>query len=198
MNQHELNLQSSEPQKPLSMHPKKFAFWLFLVTVLMIFAALTSAYIVRRADGGWLEFQLPSIFWLNSIIIIVSSVTMQLAYFAAKKDSLEKTKLYLLITSLLGLAFLVGQFYAWGDLVEINVFFGGKGSNPSGSFLYVLTGLHGLHLISAVIFLWVVFAQSFKYKVHSKSMLVIECCTTYWHFLGGLWIYLFGFLLLNH
>ncbi|MFN3403570.1 MAG: heme-copper oxidase subunit III [Cytophagaceae bacterium] len=185
-----------EAQKPMAMHPKKFAFWLFLLTVVMVFAALTSAYIVRRADGNWLEFSLPDTFWINTAIIVLSSITMQWAYFAAKKDNLDQLKLALLITSLAGVAFLLGQLMAWGNLVEIRVFFAGAESNPAGSFLYVLTGLHGLHLVSALIFLVVVLINSLKLKIHSKNMLQIELCTTYWHFLGALWIYLFGFLLL--
>lgn len=191
-------LEEPEPERPLSMHPKKFAFWLFLVTVVMVFAALTSAYIVRKADGGWLEFDLPDIFQVNTLIIVLSSISMQWAYFAAKKDNFGVLKLTLLITVLLGLAFLAGQFIGWKSLVEMGVYFAGTESNPAGSFVYVLTGLHGFHLISAIIFLLVVFAGSFTYKVHSRSMLLIELCTTYWHFLGALWIYLFGFLLLNN
>jgi cytochrome c oxidase subunit III len=99
------------------------------------------------------------------------------------------------LTTLLGLVFLVTQWYSWVALVERDVYFVG---NPSGSFLYVFTGLHALHLISGVIFLIIVLISSFNYKVHSQNMARMEMCSTYWHFLGGLWIYLFMFLLLNH
>src|SRR5687767_8332815 len=138
-----------EAGRPLAMHPKKFALWLFIASVIMIFAALTSAYIVRQADGNWLVFDLPNSFWITSAIILISSGTMHWAYLAAKKDDLEGTKLAISITTVLGLAFLVGQFIAWGDLVKRNVYFVG---NPSGSFVYVISGLHGLHIISGVIF----------------------------------------------
>lgn len=183
-----------EPQKTLSMNPKKFAMWLFIASVTMMFASLTSAYIVRAAEGNWLFFELPNLFYVTTGIIIASSITLQLAYWSAKKDELGRVKTLVTITSILGVGFLVGQFMAWGDLVRNNVFFVG---NPSGSFLYVLTGLHGAHLISAVIFLLIVLRSTFRYKVHSKSLLQIEMCTTYWHFLGVLWLYLFVFLLLN-
>jgi cytochrome c oxidase subunit 3 len=99
----------------------------------------------------------------------------------------------LLITSLLGLCFLVGQFFGWKQLVANSVYLVG---NPSGSFLYILTGLHALHIISAIIFLWIVCTSAFRGKINSKNMASIEMCTTYWHFLGGLWLYLFVFLLL--
>lgn len=182
-------------EQPISMHPKKFALWLFMVTVVMIFAALTSAYIVRQAEGNWLDYNLPSIFWVTSGIVVLSSVFLQWAYYSAKKDNITNLRIGMVASVFLGVAFLVGQWYSWVALVDIEVFFVG---NPAGSFLYVFTGLHALHLISGVIFLIIVLISTFRYKVHSQSMNTMEMATTYWHFLGGLWIYLFMFLLLNH
>ena len=163
-----------------------------------MFGAFTSAYIVRREEGNWLEFDLPSMFVINTVIILLSSVTMQSAYFAAKKNNLNMVKILTLLTMVLGIAFLYGQVNAWGELVQNNVYFGGADSNPAGSFLYVLTGVHGFHLITGLIFLFIVLIASLKYKVHSKNMLRIQLCTTYWHFLGGLWLYLYFFLQVNH
>jgi cytochrome c oxidase subunit 3 len=182
-------------EQPIAMHPKKFALWLFIVTVVMIFASLTSAYIVRQSEGNWLEFDLPSIFWYTSGIIVLSSIFLHFAYIAAKKDELSRLRIGMVITTLLGIVFLIGQWYSWVALVDRDVYFVG---NPAGSFLYVFTGLHGIHLISGVIFLIIVLISSFRYKVHSKNMDMMEMCVTYWHFLGGLWLYLFMFLLLNH
>lgn len=184
-----------EAKRPLSMHPKKFALWLFIITVVMIFAALTSAYIVRQAEGNWLSFELPIELWITTGIILVSSATMQWAYIAAKRDEIAQVKTALSITTILGVAFLIGQVYSWGVLVDHNVFFVG---NPSGSFLYVLTGLHGLHLVSGIIFLIIVLISTLRFKVHAKNLTQIQMCATYWHFLDVLWIYLFIFLLLNH
>lgn len=183
-----------EADKPLAMHPKKFALWIFIASVIMIFAALTSAYIVRQSDGNWMMFDLPNSFWITSGIILISSATMHWAYLAAKKDNLEATKIAITITTILGVAFLIGQYIAWGDLVKRNVYFVG---NPSGSFVYVLSGLHGLHIIGGVIFLLIVLVATFRFNVHSKKLSQIEMCATYWHFLDGLWLYLFVFLLLN-
>lgn len=181
--------------QPISMHPKKFALWLFMVTVVMIFAAMTSAYIVRQSEGNWLEYDLPQIFWLTSGIVVLSSLFLQYGYASAKKDNIAGLKIGLSGAVILGIAFLIGQWYSWVALVDEEVFFVG---NPAGSFLYVFTGLHALHLISGVIFLIIVLISSFKYKIHSKAMVRMEMATTYWHFLGGLWLYLFMFLLLNH
>jgi len=183
-----------EAKKPLSMHPKKFALWLFIVTVIMIFAALTSAYIVRQADGNWLMFDLPDLFLATTVIILVSSGTMHWAYLAVKKDNLESAKVAIAITTVLGIGFLVGQYMAWGELVKDSIFLVG---NPSGSFVYVISGLHGLHIVGGLVFLIIVLFSIFRSKIHSKNLLRIEMCATYWHFLDGLWLYLFVFLLLN-
>lgn len=183
-----------EAKKPLSMHPKKFALWLFLVTVIMIFAALTSAYIVRQADGNWMVFDLPDLFLVTTAIILVSSGTMHWAYLSVKKDNLEAGKLAISITTILGIIFLIGQYLAWGELVKNNIYLVG---NPSGSFVYIISGLHGLHIVGGIIFLLIVLVSIFKLEVHSKNLVKVEMCATYWHFLGGLWLYLFVFLLLN-
>jgi cytochrome c oxidase subunit 3 len=182
-----------EPKQPISMNPKKFALWLFIGSVIMLFAALTSAYIVRQAEGNWLSFDLPVLFTISTLVILGSSFTMQFAYWSAKKDNLESVKILVTITAVLGLAFLILQFEGWKDLVSKQVYLVG---NPSGSFLYIITGLHGLHLISAIVFLLIVLVATYRYHVHSKNLVQIEMCLTYWHFLGGLWLYLFVFLLL--
>jgi cytochrome c oxidase subunit III len=183
-----------EPKKPISMHPKKFAMWLFMASVMMLFASLTSAYIVRQAEGNWLYFELPALFYYTTAIIVISSVTMQWAYFAAKKDNVGLVKTLVTITSVLGVAFLIGQFFGWVDLVSHSIHLVG---NPSGSFVYLITGLHGAHIISAVIFLLIVLNSAFKLRINSRNMAQMEMCTTYWHFLGVLWVYLFIFLLIN-
>lgn len=187
-----------EARKPLSMNPKKFALWLFIGSVVMVFAALTSAYIVRQAEGNWMSFDLPSLFWVNTGIILLSSVTMHWAYVSAKRDDLVTTKLAVSLTTVLGLGFLVGQYMAWGQLVDSNVYLvNDRAGAVSGSFVYVISGLHGLHIVSGIIFLFIVLAATVQYKTHSKNLTQMEMCVTYWHFLGGLWLYLFLFLLFN-
>jgi len=177
-----------------SMDPKKFAMWLFMGSVTMIFAALTSAYMVRQAAGNWAVFELPSLFGITTAIILTSSLTMHWAYLSAKKDNLELTKVAISITTILGIAFLIGQWMAWSALVRENVYFVG---NPSGSFVYVLSGVHMLHIVGGVVFLLIVLVATFRFKVHSRRLSQIEMCAAYWHFLDALWLYLFVFLLLN-
>ncbi|QIX60674.1 cytochrome oxidase subunit III [Hymenobacter lutimineralis] len=180
------------------LHPARLVLWLMIISIFMIFAAYTSAYIVRREEGNWLEFELPASMLINTVLIVLSSATVQWAYFAARKDELNQVKLGLVLTLVLGTAFLVGQWQVWAELVRNKIHFGGVDANPSGSFLYVLMGVHAFHLITGLIFLLKVLRKSFNYQVHSRQMLSIGNVTIYWHFLGGLWLYLYLFLLLNH
>lgn len=178
-----------------SMNPKKFAMWLFIISVTMMFASLTSAYIVKKSEGNWLLIDFPAMFNVTSILIVLSSISMHFAYISAKRNNLANIRIGLVITTVLALAFAVGQYMSWGELVDQDVHFVG---NAAGSFIYIFTGLHVVHLLGGVIYLAIVLVNAFKYKVHSKNLTQIEMCTTYWHFLGGLWLYLYLFLTLNN
>ena len=182
-----------EPKKVLSMHPKKFAMWLFMASVLMLFASITSAYIVRQAEGNWLFFELPALFAYSTAVIVISSLTIQLGYFAAKHDQFDKLQRMVSVTGVMGVVFLIMQVIGWSQLVSQSIYFVG---NPSGSFVYVITGLHGAHIISALIFLLVVLRSASAQRINSGNMAQMEMCVTYWHFLGILWVYLYGFLVL--
>ncbi|AUD03085.1 cytochrome c oxidase subunit 3 [Spirosoma pollinicola] len=184
-----------EPQETLSMNPRKFIMWLFIVSIIMLFAAMTSAYLVRRAEGNWLEYDIPSIFTYSSIVMVISSLTMHWAYLAAKKDNFSSLKIAITITFALGAVFLYMQFQGWVELVKENVYFVG---NPAGSFMYIFTGLHGFHLISGLIVLVFALVAAFKLRIHGKSLNQLEIAATYWHFLDILWLYLFFFLVYFH
>ena len=186
---------AGQPRRPLSMNPRKFILWLFIVSISMLFAALTSAYMVRKAEGNWLHFDMPTQFWVSSLLILISSLTVHLGVRSAAKDDFGKLKLWMTLTLILGLGFMASQFLGWQELVAANVYFVG---NPAGSFVYVFSGLHGAHIVSGVVFLGIMLVQALKQKVHSKAMNGVRMCATYWHFLDGLWLYLFSFLLINH
>jgi cytochrome c oxidase subunit III len=189
------NINLGAPRENLSMNPKKFLLWLGIVSIIMMFAAFTSAYLVRRAEGNWLEFAVPKIFTYSTIVLLISSISMQFAFWAAKKDRFLALKTAISITFVLGIIFLVMQVKGWGELTKNNVYLVG---NPSGSFFYVLSGIHGIHIISALIVLIFALVAAFKVKIHAKSLNQIEICATYWHFLDLLWLYLFVFLLYNN
>ncbi|WP_046245243.1 cytochrome c oxidase subunit 3 [Hymenobacter terrenus] len=188
----------AEKEVGLGWHPKRVLLILLIFSIVMMFAAFTSGYIVRRDEGNWREFDLPVSLLINSIIIALSSGSMQWAFFSARKNEIGRIKTGLAITLILGLAFLAGQYHSFGDLVAGNTYFGGADANPSGSFVYVLMGVHAFHLITGLIFVAVVLRRALNYQVHSRAMLSISNATLYWHFLGGLWLYLYLFLLLNH
>jgi cytochrome c oxidase subunit 3 len=120
---------------------------------------------------------------------------MHLALLAAKKDQFNALRISISITFVLGLLFLAMQYYGWVQLVEMNVYFVG---NPSGSFVYVLSGLHGLHLVSGLVVLIFALVAAFRFKINAKALTQIKICSTYWHFLDVLWLYLFVFLLINN
>lgn len=196
MNTQNIHITQAEQQElPLSMNPRKFILWLFIVSIVMMFAAWTSAYIVAQAEGIGRGISMPSLFTITTGLLLVSSVSMHLAYRAAKKDNLLQVKLFSSLTFLLGLAFLIGQFAGFGQLVDGNVYF--VGGNAIDSFTYVLPFMHGVHILAGLIFLLIVLVKAYRYKVHSKNMLSIEMCSTFWHFLDGLWLYLFLFLQFN-
>ncbi len=184
-----------EPQETLSMHPRKFLLWLFIVSITMMFAAFTSAYLVRKAEGNWLEFALPRIFYYSTGVLLVSSMSMAVAAWAAKKDKFALLRTLISITFVLGLVFLVMQVLGWGRLVAMNVYFVG---NPSGSFVYVLSAVHGVHIVAGLVVLIFALVAAFRQTIHAKNTRTIEMAATFWHFLDVLWLYLFLFLLYNN
>lgn len=166
-----------------------------MVSILMVFAGLTSAYIVRQAEGNWLYFELPQMFYISTAVILVSSATMFWAQRAVKQNNQQAMVRAIGITLALGLAFCVTQFLAWGKLVDMGVFFAGHESNASGSFLYVLSGVHLAHLAGGIIALVFSYVKARLGRYSAENHVGLDVTATYWHFLDILWIYLLLFLL---
>lgn len=190
----ELNIKEL-PKKQLAINPKKFILWLFMVSIVMVFAALTSGFIVRQAEGNWLIYKLPSQLWISTAILVISSITAQWALNRAKNGSTLQSRVGLIFTLGLGLIFLSTQVWVWDILVQHDVYLVG---NPGGSFLYVLMAVHAFHLISGLIYLTIMLVRSYRVKDISEIQFQLGLSTTYWHFLGGLWIYLYVFLIIYH
>jgi cytochrome c oxidase subunit 3 len=169
----------------------KILLWLSMVSMVMVFAGLTSGYIVRQAEGNWFVFELPQMFTYSTIVIVLSSVTMWWALRSVRKGDLGAMRTSLAITLILGLGFCITQFWAWSDLVKMGIFFTG---NPSGSFLYVLSALHLAHLAGGILYMIIVTTNAFRGLYSPENHLQIELCSTFWHFMDGLWVYLFIFL----
>jgi cytochrome c oxidase subunit III len=165
-----------------------------IVSIVMLFAGLTSAYVVRADNGNWLVFHLPSIAIVSTAIIVTSSLTMFIAQSAIKKDNYRLTSLALFATLALGIAFFFTQIQAWKELTAQGIYFVGKYANASGSFLYLIALVHLAHMIGGLIALAVSLTKSLLKKYSSSDYLGIELTAIYWHFLDFLWVYLFLFL----
>ena len=164
--------------------------WLAIVSIVMLFAGLTSAYVVSKGtadDNVWFNFDFPNYFWISSGIILLSSLTMNMAVMAAKKDDQSGIRKMLLLTLLLGLGFCVTQWLGWGQLVDQKIFLVEK-INNAGKYLYFISGLHLAHLLGGLITLSVTTKNASKYS--SANHIGLALCAIYWHFLDILWIYL--------
>ncbi|MEO5984693.1 MAG: heme-copper oxidase subunit III [Ferruginibacter sp.] len=174
-------------------HPHKFTLWVGIGSILMMFAGLTSAYIVKRNQANWITFDLPAAFWYSTAAIIGSSVTITLALKAFKQRTMYLYRRLVIGTVLLGIVFICFQVLGFTQLWERGLTLQ---SNVSISFLYVIVGLHALHVVGGVIALIVLSLQAFSSKTRNYSAVPVEIVSTYWHFVDILWIYLLIFLLM--
>lgn len=178
-------------------HPQKFALWLALGSVTMMFGAFTSAYIVKEAAGNWLDFSLPTIFFYSTGIIILSSVALHFSYRAFVNESFSRYKGLLSLAFLLGVAFMVLQFIGWNDLYNMGIDIKG---NPSGSFLYLITWVHAAHVIGGLgaIVVALLHAYTLPNKITELRKHRFQLTYNYWHFMGILWVYLLCFLIFTN
>jgi cytochrome c oxidase subunit III len=166
--------------------------WLAIISIIMLFAGLTSAYVVSRGGADptlWFNFEMPSFFWVSCGVIVVSSLTMNLAVSAIKKDDPKAMRTWLLLTGALGFAFCITQWLGWGQLVDQKIFLVEK-INNAGKYLYFISGLHLLHLFGGIISLGITVANGMRNRYSSGNYLGLQLCAIYWHFLDILWIYL--------
>jgi cytochrome c oxidase subunit 3 len=168
--------------------------WAFLAAVTMLFAGLSSAYLVRMALPDWVIIPKPKLLWLNTAILILSSVTVQWGWMAAKRRKLNLVRYGLSLTTLLGIMFVVGQFLVWRQLVAAGIYLQ---TNPASSFFYLLTAMHGLHLIGGILALIWATIRSFFETSTLNLQSTIELCAVYWHFLSIVWIWLLALILLR-
>ncbi len=184
---------NKDQYQPGRINPQKFGLWISMASLFMMFAAFTSAYIVRNAAGNWLEFAIPSIFNISTIVIILSSVTIQVSYTAYKNGKEFLYKSMLVATFVLGISFLALQSIGWDTLFNRGVDFK---INPSSSFFYLINWVHAAHIIGGLATLIVAMIHAFtlKFEVKEYRKERFSLVVQFWHFLGILWIYLFLFL----
>lgn len=191
-------MQGNSKQRFL-IHPQKFMLWLFIVSSTLFFGGITSGYIVSRGiereRNMWHTFDLPPIFWATTGVLLVSSVLLQLGVWGARKGDFGRAKITLILTFALGVLFLFGQAIAWKLLYDQDVVWA---NGNADSYLFVITGLHMVHVIAGLIFTGIVMFKAIRGRYTPGNMIGLENCATFWHFLDLLWVYLFIFLLLNN
>jgi cytochrome c oxidase subunit III len=182
--------QAMEQRKKI--HPHKFTLWVAIASILMMFAGLTSAYIVKRNQANWFTFEIPTMLWYSTVVIILSSITMWQAEKKFKMREMASYRNLLTATFILGIVFVLLQLLGFIALAKSGLTLQ---KNVSVSFLYVIVGLHALHVIGGVIALVVIFAKAYSSKIRNYNVVPIEVMSTYWHFVDILWIYLLIFLI---
>ncbi len=185
-------IQAMNDQKR-KIHPHKFTLWVAIGSILMMFAGLTSAYIVKRSQASWLMLEIPVVFWYSTAAILASSITVQLSLKALKAREMMAYKRWLMITAVLGVLFLVLQIVGFKQFGANDIRLIGAGSNASYSFLLAISALHGLHVLGGVIALVVIAIQALRIATRNYNTVPLEVAATYWHFVDALWIYLFIF-----
>ena len=166
-----------------------------MVSMTMMFAGLTSAFVVSKSRADWLkDFQLPDSFVISTIVIMISSLSFILAKRALKRQNQKATTIWLLVTLLLGAIFIFNQFNGFQQIINQGYNFTGPTSNVTMSYIYLIAMVHILHVVVGLICLLVVIYNHFKQKYNSENMLGFELAATFWHFIDILWIYLFLFL----
>lgn len=185
-----MNIVSSHQQK---IHPHKFTLWLAIGSIIMMFAGLTSAYIVKGEQPGWTTVVVPKVFYYSTAVMLISSLTMQVALKSFKERNMKQYRTLLTITAVLGIGFIGMQIIGFKDLFQSGVKL--EGGSGAGQFLYIIFGLHALHVLGGAVALLIMFFKAFSAKIRSYNTVPVEVVSTYWHFVDLLWIYLFVFFL---
>lgn len=171
--------------------------WLGTLSIVMLFAGLTSAYVVRRGAGDWFSIVLPQVFWVSTAVIIFSSITMNFSLWSFRNNKIKEGIILLGTTLLLGLVFAYCQWTGWGVLIKNGIYLShakGQTSLISGSYIFLLTALHLAHVAGGIIALLISFIRSLFGRYSPSNVHGLRLSAIYWHFLDALWIYLFVFL----
>ena len=167
--------------------------WVSMVSMTMMFAGLTSAYVVSRKRSDWVSFDLPNAFYISTLLIVLSSITFMLAKYFIKQNNRQLTSAFLLSTLFLGIGFVYFQFQGFNKLLDLGLFFAGAQSTVKSSFIYGITIAHLAHVAAGIVVLLVVIFNHFDKKYSANDSLGLELGAIFWHFVDILWIYLFLF-----
>ncbi len=183
--QQEYNVAKKKSAKPM--------LWVSMISMVMFFAGLTSAYVISMKREDWVSFDLPDAFYISTFLIVASSITIFLSQRFLKQDKRQLSLILVVVTLLLGIGFVWQQYVGFNQLKSVGLFFTGPESTVSTSFIIGITFMHVLHLLAGLIVLLVVIYNHFKYKYKPNDMLGFELGAIFWHFVDILWIYLFFF-----
>ncbi len=186
----ELNMVVDQNKK---IHPHKFTLWVGIGSIIMMFAGLTSAYIVKREQPGWTSYETPVAFYYSTAIMLISSGTIFLAGRAFMERRMIRYNKLVAATIFLGLGFILLQWLGFRHLWKTGTTFHGSGG---GQFLYIIAGLHALHVFGGIVALITLYLRAKNMKVRSYNAVPVDVVSTYWHFVDLLWIYLFIFFLM--
>ncbi len=186
----ELNRVTDQNKK---IHPHKFILWVGIGSIIMMFAGLTSAYIVKREQPGWTTYAMPIVFYYSTGILLVSSLTIFMAAKSFVERKMIRYRQLVLTTAILGLVFMLLQWLGFRHLWQSGITFHGSGA---GQFLYIIAGLHAVHVLGGVIALFIVYFKARNSRIRSYNVVPVDVAGTYWHFVDLLWIYLFIFFLM--
>ncbi|KGL61570.1 MULTISPECIES: cytochrome c oxidase subunit 3 [unclassified Polaribacter] len=167
--------------------------WISMISMVMFFAGLTSAYVISMKRDDWVSFDLPDAFYVSTVLIVASSITLFFSQRFLKQNKRQLSLIMVLVTLFLGIGFIWQQYAGFNQLKSIGLFFTGPESTVSTSFIIGITFIHVLHLFAGIAVLLVVIYNHFKYKYKSDDMLGFELGAIFWHFVDILWIYLFFF-----
>lgn len=173
-------------------HPHKFTLWVGIGSIIMMFAGLTSAYIVKRDQPNWTSFEMPLSFWYSTGVMLLSSLIVQMAVLAFKQRNVLKYRKLISVTVVLGLLFIVLQWVGFKQLWNSGLRLNGSGGVQ---FLYIIFGLHAVHVLGGIVALMVMFFRAFSRRNRNYNAVPIEVAASYWHFVDILWVYLFVFFL---
>jgi len=191
-----MNISEKDLEKEFTIGRKKSAkpmLWVSMISMVMFFAGLTSAYVISMRRDDWVTFELPDAFYISTVLIILSSITISISQRLIKKEKRELSIAFSLITFALGIAFVWQQYAGFEDLRSAGLFFTGPTSTVSTSFIIGITLMHALHVFAGIIVLLVVIYNHFNHKYTSDDLLGFELGAIFWHFIDVLWIYLFFF-----
>ena len=173
---------------PLPIGAYRIAIWIAIVSIAMLFLALTVVMVARAVESSnWVHTAVPRLLYFNTLVLITSSFTFELSKRALKREAATQFVRWLYLTTGLGITFIAGQLVAWRQLTSQGIYIT---TNPSSSFLYLLTAAHGLHLLGGILALLYLVFRTRKIILNPRKRIAVDIVAIYWHFMDGLWIYL--------